>query len=277
MAVNSPNPKYLFPKTFLNKSPRLDNLAATPAAQKAEAQRILEPLLDVFTTIAGGPVKLALQAATYSPSAEAAFITPRSASAKLTKFADASLERIPNPAVTLPDSGSVLLHELYGKTKEGRDIINATGLPNIPVRMLDNMEPTSKGRAVFSPKGVPEAIELNLFPITSEFAPQKTLYHEVQHVIDKIQGRPYGTNLKEASGYLSDVKASELTRHMTPDSTIDKKKAAEIMQQESPDAYVKHTGEYRARLDAGQDTYVDIRDTWHYDPATKDFVTFPKE
>lgn len=70
--ADRPNPKYLFPKVQLDRAPRLDNLKATPAAMKADAQKILEPLLDVFTTLAGGPVKLALQAATYSPSAEAA-------------------------------------------------------------------------------------------------------------------------------------------------------------------------------------------------------------
>lgn len=210
--------------------------------------------------------------------AEAAFITPRSALAKLTKFADASLEQIPNPkGLGLEDLDYTTLHKLYSKTPEGREILRAVpSLPDAEIVLGTSLPPSSRGRLTSTPSGQ-YRIDINAFPKAGKYDPEETLYHEVQHLIDAIQGRASGTNLSTAESFLSDLKSSDLLKHMTSDSTISKETAASIMKQRNYDAYIRHTGEYRARLDAGQDPLVDIRDTWHFDPATDKFVTFPKE
>jgi hypothetical protein len=60
---------------------------------------------------------------------------------------------------------------------------------------------------------------------------------------------------------------------MTPDSTIDQEEAARVMSLTDRNLYKRHTGENRARMDAKQDDIYDIRDTWHYDPASETVVT----
>lgn len=274
-----PNPRYLFPKVQQDRAPRLDNLKATPAAMKADAQRIMEPLLDVFTTLVGGPVKAALSAATYSPAAEAAFVTPRSATAKLTKFLDGSLEHLPNPPEAeinklLENTDLTFLHDVYSKFPEGREILKAVPqLPNFPIRMTDKLHPSLRGQATYEAGGKNPSIDINAFPETGEYNPAKVLFHELTHIIDPIQGRVSGTNLKEASAFASDLKAADLMKHMTPDSTISKKKATEIMEMSNKEVYARQVGENRARMDAKQEPIYDVRDTWMWDEAAQTTVT----
>jgi len=276
-----PNPRYLFPKVQQDRAPRLDNLRATPAAMKADAQRIMEPLLNVFTTLAGGPVKAALSAATYSPAAEAAFVTPRSATAKLTKFLDvpSGLEHLPNPPEAainklLSETDLTFLHDVYSRFPEGREILKAVPqLPNFPIRMTDRLPANTRGSATYDPRGKDHLIEINAFPASGEFNPAKTLYHELTHIIDPTQGRVSGTNLKEAGAFAGDLKAAELMKHMSADSTISKKKATEIMEMTNEEVYARQVGENRARMDAKQEPIYDIRDTWMWDEAAQTTVT----
>jgi hypothetical protein len=274
-----PNPRYLFPKVQQDRSPRLDNLKATPAAMKADAQRIMEPLLDVFTTLAGGPVKAALSAATYSGNANAAFVTPRSATAKLTKFLDGPLEHLPNPPEVeinklLENTDLTFLHDVYSKFPEGREILKAVPrLPNIPIRLTDTLPANTRGRASQSVGGGNPLIEINAFPVSGEFNPAQVLFHETQHFIDPAQGRVAGTNLKEAGAFAGDLKAAELMKHMSADSTISKKKATEIMEMTNEEVYARQVGENRARMDAKQEPIYDIRDTWMWDEKAQTTVT----
>ena len=209
-----------------------------------------------------------------SNDAEAAYVTPRAGATTLKKFQDAVLEHIRNPEVKLPTSGSIGLRELYGQTAEGRDIIKATSLPNIPVILDEAMDPRVSGKFIRDElTGTPKEIRLNAFPTTAEYTPQKTLYHEVQHVIDLVQGRAFGTSLRESKQVKGAVQAEDVLKHTSKEGTIDKKTLGDIMDQSEGLIYAREVGENRARMDAGQFPQFEPYATWMQDPVTKAIIT----
>lgn len=268
-------PKYLFPKPQQNKSPKLDNLAATPAAQKAAAQKALEPLMEVFSLLASAPLRAATEAATYSSSAEAAFITPRAGATNLRKFADATLEHLPNPSnLKWQDLNNTTVGELYSTSKQGRDILNnVPGLRSATVRMSEDLPPNSRGRFLYDPATRTNEILINAFPLTGEFKPLETLTHEVQHVIDALQKRVSGTSPDEAGKVASDLIAKDVEANILPDGTIEKKTLSDILDQTDVDVYQRNVGENRARIDANQFPQFENFATWFEDVFTGDFKT----
>lgn len=208
-----------------------------------------------------------LALATSSGDANAAFITPRAGATSLRKFLDSTLEHLPNPKITLPESGSTTLFDLYNKTPEGREILKATGIPNLKVVMREDMPPSKRGYVT------PDSININAFPFGNEFSPEKTVYHEVQHVIDEVQKRTSGTNLKDADRFSQDLKVSDTLAKTDKSGTIAKQDLDEIWNQAQESTYARQVGENRARIDAEQYPQFSNEETWMVDPLTQMFTS----
>jgi hypothetical protein len=262
-------PRYLFPKPQLTKE-----------QSKKEGQKTLEPLFDSLMLIAGAvaPPSRALLAADmlrYSAESEAAFVTPSAGAKNLRKFADATLEHLPNPKnLKLDDITDTTLGELYSTSAEGREILNRVpGLRSTTVKMSDKLPPESRGRFLWNPaSGVPE-VHINAFPLAGEFKPTETLTHEVQHVIDALQGRVSGTSPTAAGKRTSDLLVKDVEANTLPDGTIEKKTLNDIMDMSEVDVYLRQAGENRARIDAGQFPQFENFATWFEDVLTGEFKT----
>lgn len=262
-------PRYLFQKPTQTKEQ-----AAT------EGKKTLEPVADALTLLLGAvaPASRALLAADLmrqSDDVQAAFVTPRAGASKLRKFADATLEHLPNPKnLKLEDIEQVTLGELYSTSKEGRDILNAVpGLRSTLVKMSDQLPPESRGRFLWNPATGGPQVHINAFPKVGEFKPSETLTHEVQHVIDALQGRVSGTSPSVAGKRTSELISKDVEANILPDGTIEKKKLEDILDTMEVDTYLRQAGENRARIDAGQFPQFPNAETWFEDVLTGEFKT----
>ena len=263
-------PRYLFQKPTQTKE-----------QAAAEGKKTLEPVADALTLLLGAvaPASRALLAADLmrqSDDVQAAFVTPRAGSKFLQrKFADAVLEHLPNPRnLKLEDIEQVTLGELYSTSKEGRDILNAVpGLRSTLVKMSDQLPPESRGRFIWNPATGGPQIHINAYPLAGEFKPTETLTHEVQHVIDALQGRVSGTSPSVAGKRTSELISRDVEANILPDGTIEKKKLEDILDTMEIDTYLRQVGENRARIDAGQSPQFPNSETWFEDVLTGEFKT----
>ena len=215
------------------------------------------------TALLNNPI-LALAAA--SGDAEAAFVTPRPGATNLRKFLDATLEHLPNPkGLDFTGIDQIMLHDLYSQSPEGRAILKAVpNLPNAKIIHGDTLPPTHRGRVSGNPKEG-YTIEVNAFPASGVYEPDKTVFHETQHLIDEVQKRVSGSNLKDASRYTGGLKASDIENSMRTDGTIERDLLDRIMAQDDKQTYLRHTGENRARRDAESGPVYSEEYTWFED------------
>jgi hypothetical protein len=237
------------------RSPRLASAGAAAATGDPTAL-LMNPILALGTS---------------SNDAEAAFVTPRPGATNLRKFLDVptGLEHLPNPKnIDFTNIDTTFLHALYNQSPEGRAILKAVpNLPNAKIIHGDTLPPTHRGRVSGNERDGYQ-IEINAFPASGIYEPDKTLHHEVQHLIDEAQKRVSGSNLEDASKYKGGLQSADIERNIGTDGKIEREVLNEIMDQSERDTYLRHTGENRARRDAESGPVYAEEYTWFEDVLT---------
>jgi hypothetical protein len=237
------------------RSPRLASAGAAAATGDPTAL-LMNPILALGTS---------------SNNAEAAFVTPRPGATNLRKFLDVptGLEHLPNPKnLDFTNIDSTFLHTLYNQSPEGRAILKAVpNLPNAKVIHGDTLPPTHRGKVSGNERDG-YTIEINAFPASGVYEPDKVVHHETQHLIDEVQKRVSGTNLLDVKKYKNGLKSDDIQKNMDSEGTVDAKTLQDIMSQKEVDVYRRHTGENRARRDAESGPVYAEEYTWFEDVLT---------